>query len=606
VQRGPIDERLREQSGDDRPFVAGNEVARRSVYMKRRRESDRLMRGRMAIVISIVMWPVLGSAAGTLTFSRVTTERLVNAQLDDGWLMYRRSYESTGYVPFDAINLNNVIKLKIAFRYGSGLPQAHEGAALVNGRYMYITTPMDHVIALDSLRGKVLWIYKHPIDKRSLQTVCCGVANRGVALFGDLVYLGTLDNHMIALNAQTGKVIWDVTLAPEGVGYSITGAPLVVNGRVLIGDGGGEYGARGFIVAMDAATGRIVWKTFTTALPSEPGGNTWPPGAAEKGGGNPWITGTYDRDSNTVYWGVGNASPWLSTLRPGENWYTDSVVALDADTGKIRWHYQWTPNDSWDYDGANETVMTDLQFEGRAYRALVHADRNGWFYAIDRATGKLIYAKPFVHTTSIVGMRNGFAVADPDHQPTMEKEVFTCPSMFGGKNWWPISLDPIAHLAFVPTMHTCMTIKGEGPDPYKKGLYYVSADFNVKRDPSMKEWGSLQAIDINSGNQVWEHRSRLPWTDGTLSTAGGLVFSGSADGYFIAFDSKTGQIMWRSPKLRSGIIGAPTSYEVDGKQYVAVWAGWGGAVSIWGGEMADDPAVKAIPRGGNLYVFALP
>jgi alcohol dehydrogenase (cytochrome c) len=564
------------------------------------------MRGGIIVLVSMVMWPMLCGSAADRQFAPVSTERLINAQSDNGWLMYRRSYESTGYVPFDSINASNVSKLKIAFSYRSGLLQGHEGAALVNGRYMYVTTPMDHVVALDSLRGNVLWSYNHRLDKRSLQTVCCGVSNRGVALFGNRVYLGTLDNHLVALNAITGKVEWDVSLAPEGVGYSITGAPLVVNGRVLIGDGGGEYGARGFITAVDAISGKVVWKTFTTALPDESGGNTWPPGAAERGGGNPWITGTYDRESNLVFWSIGNASPWLSMLRPGENWYTDSVVALNADTGKIKWHYQWTPNDSWDYDGANETVMTDLQFEGREYRALVHADRNGWFYAIDRTTGRLIYAKPFVHATSIVGTPDGVPVADPEQQPTMEKEVFTCPSVFGGKNWWPMSVDPIAHLAFVPTMHACMVIKGDGPDEYKKGLFYVSADFTVKHDPTMREWGSLQAIDINSGRQVWEYKTKLPWSDGTLSTAGGLVFSGSADGHFMAFDRNTGQVIWSSPKLRSGIIGVPTSYEVDGRQFIAVWAGWGGAVSIWGGEMADDPDVKAIPRGGNLYVFSLP
>ena len=237
---------------------------------------------------------------------------------------------------------------------------------MVNGNYMFVTTPMDHLIAMDATSGKVLWKYDYPIDKKALKTVCCDVVNRGVALYGDLVYMGTLGNHIVALDAKTGEVKWDTALAPPGVGYFISGAPLVVNGKVIIGDGGGEYGARGFIVGMNAETGKVEWKTYTTAAPGTPGGDTWPKGAYKTGGGNPWITGTYDHATNTLFWGVGNPGPWLATLRPGDNLYTDSVLALNPDTGKIKWYYQWTPNDTWDYDGANETVMTDLTYGGTA------------------------------------------------------------------------------------------------------------------------------------------------------------------------------------------------------------------------------------------------
>src|SRR6202162_1289212 len=357
---------------------------------------------------AVLLTPLLAHA-DMPAYPSVTSERLVNAQKDNGWLMYRRNYESTGYAPFDVINSGNVDKLKVAFDYESGLSQGHEAAPVVNGKYMFVTTPMDHLIAMDATTGKVLWKYEYPIDPKALKTVCCDVVNRGVALYGDLVYMGTLGNHIVALDAATGEVKWDTALAPPGGGYFITAAPLVVNGKVIIGDGGGEYGARGFIVGMNAKTGKVEWKTYTTAAPGTPGGDTWPKGAYLTGGGNPWITGTYDHATNTLFWGVGNPGPWLATLRPGNNLYTDSVLALDPNTGQLKWYYQWTPNDTWDYDGANEVVLTDLTYRGQAYKALVHADRNGWFYSVNRSDGKLIYAEPFVHATSITGMRDGIS-----------------------------------------------------------------------------------------------------------------------------------------------------------------------------------------------------
>jgi alcohol dehydrogenase (cytochrome c) len=556
------------------------------------------------VLAAAALAPLL-SFADMPAYPAVTSERLLNAQQDQGWLMYRRNYESTGYAPFEQITTANAAKLAPAFDYESNLFQGHEAAPVVNGNYMFVTTPMDHLIALDAVTGKVLWRYDYPIDQKALKTVCCDVVNRGVALYDDLVYMGTLGNHIVALDAKTGTVKWDTALAPPGVGYFISGAPLVVNGKLIIGDGGGEYGARGFVVALNAKTGAVEWKTYTTAAPGTPGGDTWPKGAYKTGGGNPWITGTYDHATNTLFWGVGNPGPWLATLRPGDNLYTDSVLALDPNTGKIKWHYQWTPNDTWDYDGANETVMTDLTYQGTAHKAIVHADRNGWFYAVDRTNGKLIYAEPFVHTTSITGMKDGVPQSDEAMRPTVDKQVFTCPSFLGGKNWWPISVDPQTHMAYIPTQHACMDIKGAQPVAYKAGLAFLDETFTVKHDPTTDNWGSVQAVDLNTGKQVWQYETHLPWSGATLATAGGLMFSGSTDGHFMAFDAKTGKVVWTSPQLTSGIIGVPTTYMANGKQYVAVWAGWGGAGPIWGGDMANDPAVKAIPKGGHLYVFAL-
>lgn len=557
---------------------------------------------------TLLMAALALTAAGTATasdYQPVTDVRLVNAAKDDGWLMYRRDYASTGFAPFDQINAGNVAQLKVAFDHKSGLTQGHEGAPVVNGNVMFLTTPMDHVIALDATTGKELWTHVFAIDDKALKTVCCDVVNRGVALYGDNVYFETLDNHVVALDAKSGKIKWKTQLWKPGVGYFMTSAPLIVKGKVIVGTGGGEYGARGFISALDANTGKVAWQTHTTALPGEKGGDSWPKGAAATGGGNPWITGTYDTETNTLFWGVGNPGPWLATLRPGDNLYTDSVLALDPGTGKIKWYYQWTPNDSWDYDGTNETVLADITNNGKAYKALVHADRNGYFYALDRSNGKLIYAKPFVHATAMTGPKDGVNQDNKDLRPTVDKGVFACPSFLGGKNWWPISIDPQARVAYIPTLNACMDIKGAEPVAYKAGLAFLDVSFEVKHDPATANWGAVQAVDLNTGDQVWKHETALPWNDGTLATAGGVVFSGSTDGFLHAFDAKTGKVLWKSDQLSSGIIGVPTTYKIGNKQYVAIWAGWGGASPIWGGQMANDPAVKAIPKGGHLYVFSL-
>ncbi|MCP1373016.1 methanol/ethanol family PQQ-dependent dehydrogenase [Dyella lutea] len=551
---------------------------------------------------------LLATSAGAMAaehYAPVTDARLKAAASDNGWLMYRRDYTSSGYAPFTQIDTANVAHLKPVWDYKTGFDQGHEAPPVVNGDFMFITTPKDELLAFQASTGKLLWKYQHDLSHVGLRTVCCDVVNRGVALYGDDVYMATLDNYVVALDGRTGRTVWKHQLAPADKGTAMTLAPLVVKGKVVVGLSGGEYGARGFIEALDAKTGKPVWKQYTIPAPNEPGGDTWPKGAYKTGGGGAWLTGTYDADTDTLLWGVGNPGPWLATLRPGDNLYTDSVIAMNPATGKIKWHYQYTPNDTWDYDGTNETVLTDIDYEGKQHKALVTASRNGWFYAIDRTDGKLIYAKKFATATSVSGFKDGKPQTDPALRPTIDKEVFTCPSFLGGKNWWPISVDPQTHLAYVPTMHTCMTIKG-ATVAYKAGLPFLGETFKVVADPAHKgQWGSVQAIDVNTGNQVWSYPSALPWNSGMLSTAGGLVFSGSADGHLVAFDAKTGKVLWKSPEMTSGVIGVPSTWVVDGKQYVGVYAGWGGATPIWGGDMAKDPAVMNIPVGGHLYVFSL-
>ena len=534
----------------------------------------------------------------------VTAGDLTGAASSDGWLMFNHDYTGRDYVPFTQITTANVSGLTQVWASDKiDIPNGFEDSPVIHGDYMFVTTPKDRVIAYNAVTGGKIWEYDYAVPATAYKTVCCDTNNRGVAVYGSMVFFGTLDNHVVALDAATGSVVWNISIEDPGVGYSISEAPIVVNGNVIIASGGGEYGARGFIIALDAKSGAQKWKSYTIPDPTQPGGDTWPAGMYKTGGGAPWMTGTYDADTNTLFWGVGNPGPWLATLRPGKNLYTDSLLALDPDTGAIKWYYQYTANDTWDYDGVNTAQLADITYKGTAYKAVVEANRNGYFYAIDRTNGKLIYAVPFTHDTSILGITNDEAVKNPANEPTLDKSIFTCPSFLGGKNWWPGAVDPQSNTAFIPTLHACMTMSGV-PVSYAAGLPFLGETFKMKADPSAPgELGSLQALDINTGKRIWQRKSPMPWDAGALATAGGLVFSGTPDGHLDAFSEKTGKLLWTSPELSSGIIANPVSYQVDGKQYVAIWAGWGGVWPLWAGPLAKAEA--NIPRGGQLYVFSL-
>ena len=546
----------------------------------------------------------LASATPALSaYPAVTNERLAAAASDDGWLMYRRSYDAHGFAPFDEITPANVATLKTAFTYDTHLPQGHESPPLVNGNTLFVTAPLDEVIALDATTGAVRWTYQPKIDPKALRAVCCDVVNRGVALYGTNVYIGTIDDRLIALDAATGKVVWERAVLPPGEGdHAITGAPLIVNGMVITGVAGGEYGARGLIAAYNATTGAPVWQRWTVPKPGEPGGDTWPDGAYKRSGGDTWITGSYDPETKTLFWGTGNPSPWFGALRPGKNLFSDSVLALDPATGAMRWYYQYTPNDSWDYDGVNELILADVPVNGAPVPALLHADRNGYFFAIDRRSGKLIYAKPFAKTTSISGYSaDGNAIVNPAAYPVVGKTVFACPSSAGAKNWYPAAFSPQTKLVYVPTLHLCAKVTGTG-NIHERFGYFGEVSETVA-EPGADGFGELQALDIASGTQRWSVPSKFPWTGGVVATAGGLVFSGNASGDFFALDASSGKELWKA-HLSSGVLGVPVSYRVAGKQYVAVYCGYGGGLAAFGGPAAALTA--KIPRGGRLYVFTLP
>lgn len=561
------------------------------------------------LVISLLVLLAAGCSAGgrdaAPQWQEVTQQRLTDADKDDGWLMYLRSYSAHGHAPFDEINTGNVAKLHVVFTHRVTVPEGYEAPPIVNGRTMIVTTPMDHVYALDAVTGKMLWQYVHDMPHVTIRTVCCDVVNRGVALLGNNVYMGTLDNHVIALDARDGHVVWDRQLNRPGVGFAISQAPLAVHGTVITGDGGGEYGGRGAIFGLDAATGREKWRFYTVPSPREPGGNTWPGNTYEHGGANPWMTGSYDTETNTLFMGTGNPSPWLWSERKGQNLYADSIVALNPDTGKLKWYFQQTPNDPWDYDSTATPVMADVTIDGRPRKVLYQAARNGWFYVIDRTNGSLILTQPFTTAMSVKGYDRvrRIGLVDDTKKPRVGQKIFTCPAFFGGDNWWSFSFDPKTHYAFVPTMRTCMTLSGEKPAGYKPGAGYLDEGFQVEHVPGLKTWGALQAIDVTTGKRVWSKETLYPWTDGTLSTDGGLVFSGTPDQKFYAFDAKSGKVLWQF-HTHSGIVGQPVSYRVDGKQYIAVQSGYGGVAPYWGGPKMT-PLFRKIPLGGTLYVFSL-
>ncbi|HTU82565.1 MAG TPA: PQQ-dependent dehydrogenase, methanol/ethanol family [Candidatus Acidoferrales bacterium] len=541
------------------------------------------------------------ASPGPPRWPAVTDRRLIDAARDDGWLMYLRTYDARAYVPYRQINTTNVSGLHLAFTHEVSLPEGYEAPPIVNGSTMIVTTPLDRVYALDATTGKKLWEYDYQLPKVALRTVCCDMVNRGVAAYGNDVYFGTLDDHVVALDASTGKVVWNVAIAPPGIGYAITAAPLAVRGKIVTGEGGGEYGARGFLEALDARTGRQVWRFDTVPAPGEPGGNTWPPGAYLHGGAAPWMTGSYDPETNTLFWGTSNPSPWLAVVRPGANLYTDSILALDADTGKLRWYFQQTPNDPWDYDATATPVLVDATIGGRPRKLLYQAARNGWYYLIDRTNGDLVTMAKYTYATTVTGYDRAkrLGTVDAALKPKIGQTVFACPAFFGGNNWWAWTYDSQTHAVYGPAMRTCMKLSGEKPPPvFHPGAGDLDEGFAVEPVPGSKNWGALEALDVRTGRRLWSMETKYPWTDGALSTGGGLVFSGTPDRKFYALDARSGRVLW-SFDARSGFVGQPMSYRVDGKQYVAVQSGYGGVAPFWGGTKVA-PMFRSVPLGGTL------
>jgi alcohol dehydrogenase (cytochrome c) len=487
----------------------------------------------------------------------------------DQWLTYSGSYDGQRFSSSDQITASNVSRLHLLWmKQYSTQDHPIESTPLVFGGFMFLTLPPNQVVALDARTGETVWQYNRELPPHI--TLCCGYVNRGLAVLGSTLFLGTLDAHLVALDMRTGKVSWDEQIADFQESYSITGAPLALKNIVVTGVAGGEYGVRGFIDARDAATGKEVWRFDSIPQPGQPGAETWEPGAMKTGGGPTWLTGTFDPESNLIYWPVGNPSPnYNGTSRKGDDLYTDSVVALDADHGDLRWHFQFTPHDTFDWDATEILVSFDKIVSGKRERLLAQADRNAFYYVLDRDNGGFRTAQPLVKQTWASGIdAHGRPIMNPAAVPTPEgATVF--PSVGGATNWMSPSYSPITGLMYVPVREWGGVFYTR-PAEYRRGEIFTGGYSQIFDNPP--PIGIVRAIDASTGEVRWEYRKNTTSdVGGLLSTKGGVVF-GSASEFFFALDAKTGQELWR---INTGgmITAAPVTYTIDGKQVVAIVAG---------------------------------
>ena len=569
-------------------------------------------------------------AAPTVAPAQVTEKDLAGDQADVTQVVTNgMGRHLQRYSPMDQINKENVARMvpAWAFSLGGEKQRGQEAQPLIKDGVMYVTGSYSRIYAIDAKTGKEIWQYDARLPEGILP--CCDVVNRGAALYGDKVYFGTLDARLVALDAKTGDVVWNKKIADYKAGYSYTAAPLIVNGLIITGNSGGEFGIVGEVQARDAETGEMVWtrpvieghmgtlngeeSTMTGTLNA-----TWPGDMWKTGGGATWLGGSYDMETDTLVFGTGNPAPWNSHLRAagaptegnrGDNLYAASRLGIDPATGEIKWHYQTTPREGWDYDGVNEVVAyTDADGNKR----FATADRNGFFYVLNREDGAFVSAYPFVNEISWASGigEDGRPIFNEDNRPgdpsaaadgKKGESIFAVPGFLGGKNWMPMAYSHDTGLFYIPSNDWGMDIWNE-PIAYKKGAAYLGAGFTIK--PIAEDHiGVLRAMDPKTGKIVWEYKNKAPLWGGVLTTGGNLVFTGTPEGYLKAFDAKTGQELWKF-QTGSGVVGSPVTWEQDGEQYVAVMSGWGGAVPLWGGEVAKS--FKDINQGGALWVFKLP
>ncbi|MSR21490.1 MAG: PQQ-dependent dehydrogenase, methanol/ethanol family [Gemmatimonadetes bacterium] len=503
----------------------------------------------------------------------VTTQDILAGLPSDGssWLTFGGDYANQRHSPLTQITPENVARLVPLWTFQTGTLGNFETTSLLHDNVLYVTGPLNVAWAIDARTGRQIWRYRRELP--SDLTACCGLVNRGFAILGDKLFMVTLDAHLLALDARTGSIVWDVTLENYAVGYASTIAPLVVKDKVIVGVAGGEYGIRGFIDAYNVESGERVWRFYTVPGPGEPGNETWAGDSWRTGGASVWVTGAYDPELNLLMYGIGNPGPdYFGEIREGDNLYSNSLVALDADTGRLRWHYQFTPHDVHDWDATEVPILTDLPIAGQTRRVVMFANRNGFYYTLDAATGRLIVAKPFVETTwaKEIGT-DGRPVLLPGNVPTEEGSV-TCPDLTGGTNFWPPSFDPSTRTFFVNAREVCMTFFAWEPEYIPGDRFTGGAGQRVPESES-PAYGALRAIDPMTGERKWEFRYLSPSTAGLLTTASGLIFSGDPDGNVLALDSRNGRLLWHY-QMGAPLHGtSPTTYMVDGKQHVLVPAG---------------------------------
>ena len=555
---------------------------------------------RFAFAFSAAMAAILSATPGNA--GPVSSDDLVKAQDNAGeWLMYGRDYRNWRYSPLAEITPDNAAKLTPAWAMSTGGQFGGlEATPLFHDGVLYFTADYGRVFAVDAKSGNIVWHYEPEYEEGFNAMLCCGPIHRGLALKGDLVYSMRLDAKLEAFNAADGKIVWEATIDEWKNGVTTNSAPLVVGDHVIVGVSGGEFGVRGYLKSFNAKTGALEWQTYTIPAPGEPGSDTWPKDDSWKTGGGPtWLTGSYDVETNTLYWGVGNPGSWQAEQHPGDNLWTDCMLALDPDTGAIKWGYQYTPNDAWDYDGMATPILVDTTIDGKATKAAVVANRNGYFYAIDRSNGKFIYAFPTVdgiNWTTGLDPKTGRPTINEAMKPKSGGGQVQpiVPGLEGGTNWFPPAYDPELGLFFVAVNQWGMGLTAweKGKLQYKPGDLFMGVDYQMYR---MGETiGHIKAIDIASKKVVWDVPSPLPFFSGMLATKGGVLFTGDQRGRFLAYDAKTGKELWKF-QTGSGINASPITYELDGKQYVAILSGLGGDPSFY----------YSAPKGGMLWVFAI-
>ena len=547
---------------------------------------------RRAVLAAMLCGLVLEGVHGQVAFERLRDA----AGEPHNWLTYSGGYFSQRYSELDQVTPANVTDLSLQWVYQARVGGTWQPTPIVADGVMYLTQRPNDVVALDARTGRVYWVYSYPTP--SDHRACCGANNRGVAVLGDRVFMATLDAHVVALDAATGAELWDVELADKNLAYAFTLAPLAVKDKVVVGSTGGDQGIRGFIAALDAETGAEAWRFHTIPGPGEPGHETWEPcppnpetycdpEAWKHGGGAAWLTGSYDPELNLIYWGTGNPGPDFNRAqRPGDNLYTSSVVALDAATGEIRWHFQFTPSDPYDYDAVQIPVLADIERGGQLFKVVLWANRNGFYYVIDRATGRFLDGVPFISVNWAEGLDDSGRPVETPQPPGMP----TYPGIHGGTNWYSPSFSPRTELFYISAWENNATIFSDGPAEYEEGEYFTGGGIaahgpvpNAPGVPSLSRgpinnWtdavgsGAVLALDALTGEQKWKFEMTDVIRSGILTTASDLLFTGARSGYFQALDASNGELLWKA-SLGAQIVNGPVTYEVDGRQYVAVISG---------------------------------
>jgi alcohol dehydrogenase (cytochrome c) len=519
---------------------------------------------------------VTGGLWGQVSFDRI----LAAGNEPQNWLTYSGSTLGQRYTTLTQITPQNIKNLELQWMFQARSLEKFEATPLVVDGILYTVQAPNNVVALDAVTGRVFWTYPY-VPAREARP-CCGQVNRGLAILGDTLFMGTIDAHLIALDAKSGKPIWNVEVAKAAAGYALTHAPLVIKDKVIVGTAGGEYGIRGFIVAYDAKTGKEDWRFYTIPGRGEPGNDTWKGDSWQHGGASVWVTGSYDPALNLTYWGIGNPGPdWNGDERDGDNLYSDCVVALDPDTGKLKWYFQFTPHDTLDYDSVQVPVLADIDWQGQPRKVMLWANRNGFYYVLDRTTGKFLTGKPFSTVNWARGLDEaGRPMRVSGMEPTVEgAQIY--PGVQGATNWYSPSYSPRTGLFYIPTWDKYSSVFVKVPTEYTEGRRYVGtsprsvvglqgAAVNQRKED--EGYGAVRAIDPKTGEQKWEFKM-LDVTDaGVLTTATDVLFSGGREGYFYALDARSGELLWKA-NVGGGVASGPISYAVNGRQYISVTAG---------------------------------